>query len=670
MSWRARYRSGSGTAAALGWSHLAATLLPAALLLAGCNSPNPVAPTSPPQPGGSPGSGAYVISLQANPPQLPAGGTAGAAIAVSVRRIDNGQPPPGGTQCAISTNLGSFGNDASGKPITLVTLQLTNGNAQTQLFPAAATGTANLLAQVQTSVGQLAVPIVPFVKPPFYLTAVQPGTGSASGGDKVKILGAGFQAPVRVTFGSVVALVIAVASPNEIDVWTPRPATPVDAGTTQLVSVAVTNAIDQPMPASDTLPSAFTYTNGGSVDQPVIFSVTPPSGSNNGGDRVTILGAGFVPPVQVFFGLRTPAGGFDGVAATVQQTTSTQIVALTPAAIGTAVSLLNQQVDVMVRNETSGFSTTAASAFRYLGQDLFVRSMTPSQGSYTGGTTVVISGQGFDSGGAGSNPPVQVRFGGAVQQVTAVQPTQITVTTVAVPVSGCQPPSGPLTVINLRQPQTAASSIVFTYTANPPVLSSVNPASGNQAGGYNVTINGASLPQNSRVEFGGVPSQSAGPNPATPAAQLGALVPAFSGQLDSDPCSQDGVMGSRFRPKAVDVKVTDLATGCSDTLPLAFTYTPADTSCRVTVARPVADFTFQLASKSLTVLFTDASRNNPTSWFWTFGDPSSTSNNSLEQNPAHAFSAAGTYTVSLTATNQAGSSTVSKFVTVSLGKSR
>jgi serine protease len=79
---------------------------------------------------------------------------------------------------------------------------------------------------------------------------------------------------------------------------------------------------------------------------------------------------------------------------------------------------------------------------------------------------------------------------------------------------------------------------------------------------------------------------------------------------------------------------------------------------------PVADFSGTPTSGSapLTVVFTDASTNNPTSWSWTFGDGGT----STAQNPSHTYTAAGTYTVSLTATNAYGSDTETKtgYITV------
>jgi len=65
----------------------------------------------------------------------------------------------------------------------------------------------------------------------------------------------------------------------------------------------------------------------------------------------------------------------------------------------------------------------------------------------------------------------------------------------------------------------------------------------------------------------------------------------------------------------------------------------------------------------LTVTFSDESTNSPTSREWAFGDgtPPSTA-----KNPTHEYSGAGTYTVSLKATNAGGSDTESKsaYITV------
>ena len=81
---------------------------------------------------------------------------------------------------------------------------------------------------------------------------------------------------------------------------------------------------------------------------------------------------------------------------------------------------------------------------------------------------------------------------------------------------------------------------------------------------------------------------------------------------------------------------------------------------------PVANFTGTPTSGTapLTISFTDRSTNTPTSWSWNFGDSSSV--NATVQNPVHTYTSAGTYTVSLTVTNSAGSNTFTRtsYITV------
>ncbi len=74
----------------------------------------------------------------------------------------------------------------------------------------------------------------------------------------------------------------------------------------------------------------------------------------------------------------------------------------------------------------------------------------------------------------------------------------------------------------------------------------------------------------------------------------------------------------------------------------------------ITVNSPVvADFAADDSSgcPPLTVQFTDLSSGNATSWWWDFGDGSTSS----EQNPSHTYSVAGLYTVTLKASSAAGS---------------
>jgi PKD repeat protein len=80
--------------------------------------------------------------------------------------------------------------------------------------------------------------------------------------------------------------------------------------------------------------------------------------------------------------------------------------------------------------------------------------------------------------------------------------------------------------------------------------------------------------------------------------------------------------------------------------------------CVEEASSPTANFTANRTQgiEPLSVAFTDISTGDPTSWFWQFGDGTTSS----EQHPAKIFTATGTYNVSLTASNSGLSNTITK----------
>jgi len=92
---------------------------------------------------------------------------------------------------------------------------------------------------------------------------------------------------------------------------------------------------------------------------------------------------------------------------------------------------------------------------------------------------------------------------------------------------------------------------------------------------------------------------------------------------------------------------TTNAFGCSDD--------EAKTNYITVNPKPVANFSANATSgcAPLTIQFTDTSTGSPSSWSWNFGDGS----NSTAQNATHQYNSAGTYNVSLTATNACGNNT-------------
>jgi PKD repeat protein len=77
---------------------------------------------------------------------------------------------------------------------------------------------------------------------------------------------------------------------------------------------------------------------------------------------------------------------------------------------------------------------------------------------------------------------------------------------------------------------------------------------------------------------------------------------------------------------------------------------------------PAAAFTLSPSAPTANqaVQFTDASSGSPTSWSWAFGDGGTSS----LQHPSHTYAADGTFTVSLTAGNAAGSTIATRSVAV------
>ena len=88
-------------------------------------------------------------------------------------------------------------------------------------------------------------------------------------------------------------------------------------------------------------------------------------------------------------------------------------------------------------------------------------------------------------------------------------------------------------------------------------------------------------------------------------------------------------------------------------------------------ATPVGAFATSPSSGNapLTVAFTDQSTNGPTAWAWNFDDPGSGSQNtSTLRNPSHTFSSPGSYDVTLTPSNGAGTGTpATHTITVTTG---
>jgi hypothetical protein len=559
-------------------------LIGLALGLAACDAGSPSEPSQPPgtPPGTSPSNATYSISITLSPPSVPAGSTDPVQVTVRVTRRDNGQPPPSGTTVVVAAGAGSFG--AQGGPASVV-LQTLSGQASVAYFPPVdvGTGTVIIQARLESSIGQAALQILEPAT--FFIASVEPNVGSPNGGEPVSILGGGFETPVRVTFGGVPAQVESVA-PNRIRVTTPPSTTSVPVGGTLPVAVSVTINLNEIEQASDTLPSAFIYSRGGSVIQPQVFSVTPSAGPNEGGTRITITGEGFQSPIQVVFGSGTSASSFTGIEATVESVTPGRIVVVTPPATGFGQSNQNATVDILVRNLDSGFSTVATLAFQY-GSKVIITAVGPGVGPYTGGTIVTIHGQGFDA-------PVAVTLGGIAQSVISVTGTEIVFRTSGILLTMC-PDNGQMmvtgiSVTNIESGDGATNmDLGFTYLVPTPLITSVMPTTGPQGGNTLVTIMGQGFEPPVRVRFMGGGDDFAASVQSASSGQVVVRTPGVPNSvLDTEACDDnaDGTAGERYIPTTFDVQVENLGTACENTFEGVFTYTPSNQTCRNDVGEP------------------------------------------------------------------------------------
>ncbi len=249
--------------------------------------------------------------------------------------------------------------------------------------------------------------------------------------------------------------------------------------------------------------AAFVLLNGsGSAPAPSVTSVSPASGSTNGGTGVTITGANFVSGATATFGGKAATG--------VTVVSSTSITATTPSHASGAVSV------VVTNSDTQ--SGTLSNGYTYNNPAPTVTSVSPNTGAVGGGTGITITGANFLTGAA-------VSVGGtAATGITVVNSTTITATTPAHSAGGAS------VVVTNTDGQSGTLSNGYTYANAPtPTVTAVAPNSGPVSGGTAVTITGANFLAGATVTFGGTPAtnvtvaSSTSITATTPAAAAGAV---------------------------------------------------------------------------------------------------------------------------------------------------
>jgi IPT/TIG domain len=412
------------------------------------------------------------------------------------------------------------------------TITLNTPISLTVTTPAHAAGLVDVAVTTADGTGT-AVGAFTYVEPPPTLTSLSPANGPQAGGTSVTLTGTGFTGVTAVHFGAALGTGVTVSSDTSLTVTAPpgsgtvqvtvtRPSgtsngltynyNPLPAivsvspnsgttlgGTTVVIAgtdlASATSVTFDGVPASITLntPIALTVTTPahapGPVDitvttpdgtttsvgaftyvepAPTLAGITPANGPEAGGTSVTLTGTGFTGVTAVHFGAAL------GTAVTVSSDTSLTVTA--PPGSGTV------QVNV---TRPSGTSNSLTYTYNPLPAIL---SVLPNSGTTLGGDTVVIAGTDLASA-------TSVTFDGVPASIALNTPLALTVTTPA-------HAAGPVDVTVTTADGTATSVGAFTYVEPAPTLTNLNPATGPQAGGTQVTLTGTGFTGVTAVHFG------------------------------------------------------------------------------------------------------------------------------------------------------------------------
>lgn len=553
-------------------------LLALLVVFAACKGESPTAPTANGgsgggTSGGTPPSGASITLTVSNPTPL-----VNSTSDVTATVTQGSNPVPNGTAVEYQTSLGVWKDTG-----LTTTIRTTTNGVATATLTSSSGGTATITAVVNnvtrtTTVTFQAAPVTP---PPLNtaptITSMAPASGRPEGGDTLVITGTNFRTPVRVLFdlgGGVVKdgfVCATCVTATQIQVVTPK--VDLGAGQTLDATVSVINEAGTPAETKVAAPGSFTYRLAQLT--PVVSAVSPDSGPITGGTRITIFGSGFEAPVQVSFSPGTSGGAQGWSQMQVISVTFSQIIAVTPPARDvnpTGSGTLTGPVDLRILNINSDKSVTAPVIFRYT-PAMQITGVRPLSGSALGGTDVTIDGIGFDA-------PVDVFIAGILAQTIRVSGTQILARTspLAIP---CANNSGPVSVTNINNGDTATSDANFGYIGVEPAI--VGVSGGPFVPGSTLTasvLNPGVGPLGSALVQFSIGGQKVTPAPNPITAGTGTqtftmVIPSTGFTFPTVQCTTAALTpGTQLGPINVDLVFTNLTTGCTNTLSNGVTINP------------------------------------------------------------------------------------------------
>jgi hypothetical protein len=299
------------------------------------------------------------------------------------------------------------------------------------------------------------------------VSALSPTSGPSTGDTAIVITGSHFTGATAVNFGSVSTDDFTVLTDDSILAYTPAQA----SGT---VSVTVTSYA-----GTSSTSASYTYN---AVSAPAVTSLSTTSGSTAGGTLIEVNGSGFAGAYEVDFG-DVPVFEF-----TVNSDSLITVIS-PPNYAGTYDVRVTTVAGTSPRSSGDRFTYSAASTPA-------VSSLSPTNGSTAGGTSVAITGTDF--GGT-----VAVYF-------DSIEATDFTVNS-GTSITAVAPPHAAgtvdVTVATFAGTSAVSSSDHFSYSsAGSPTVTSLATTTGSTAGGTLVGIHGTHFIGTTAVAFGSVPA--------------------------------------------------------------------------------------------------------------------------------------------------------------------